>query len=321
MAKQPMVMGAFACPDLWVDPAFYRRDGCQGFDHVRQIVMEDLSVGYKDILVHVDSTPASAVRLGLGLDLARRFGARLSGLHVIPDPDVPPYFKPSAVERIAEIYRENAREAAVLAEAHFRETTRDIDTVTAWQAVEGDLARVLAERARFADLVLLGQCDTENPPTISAFLLPEKVVVDAGTPILVVPTRGTSDGIGRHVLLTWDGSREAARALRDAMPLLKAAEQVSLLAIDPDRQGHVHPDANAAEVAAHLARHGVSTEPMELPSGDKSVTDILLAQIPKLGADLVVMGAYGHSRVLEFVLGGTTQDLLGRMTVPLFMSH
>ena len=321
MAKQPMAMGAFACTDLWVVPAFYRRDGCQGFDHVRQIVMEDLSVGYKDILVHVDSTPASAVRLGLGLDLARRFGARLSGLHVIPDPDVPPYFKPSAVERIAEIYRENAREAAVLAEAHFRETTRDIDTVTAWQTVEGDMARVLAERARFADLVLLGQYDTENPPTISAFLLPEKVVIDAGTPILVVPTRGTFDGIGRHVLVTWDGSREAARALRDAMPLLKAAEQVSLLAIDPDRQGHVHPDANAAEVAAHLARHGVSTEPMELPSGDKSVTDILLAQIPKLGADLVVMGAYGHSRMLEFVLGGTTQDLLGRMTVPVLMSH
>ncbi|HUI22718.1 MAG TPA: universal stress protein, partial [Methylocella sp.] len=202
---------------------------------------------YRDILVHVDSTPASDLRLRLGLDLARRFGARLSGLHVVPDPDVPPYFKPSAVERIAEIYRENAREAAVLAEAHFRETTRDIDTVTAWQTVEGDMARALAERARFADLVLLGQYDTENPPTISAFLLPEKVVIDAGTPILVVPTRGTFDGIGRHVLVTWDGSREAARALRDAMPLLKAAEQVSLLAIDPDRQGHVHPEANAAE--------------------------------------------------------------------------
>lgn len=209
----------------------------------------------------------------------------------------------------------------MLAEAHFREPTKGIDTVTAWHTVEGDLARVLAAQARFTDLLLLGQYDTENPPTISAFLLPEKVVVDAGTPIVVVPTHGTFDHIGRHILVSWDGSREAARALRDAMPLLQAAEQVSLLAVDPDRQGHVHPEANAAEVAAHLALHGVPTGPTELPSGANSVTDILLAQLSKLGADLVVMGAYGHPRVLEFILGGTTQDFLGRVTVPVLMSH
>ena len=278
-------------------------------------------MGFKDILVHVNSTTASAIRLRLALVLARRFGARLSGLHVIPDPDVPPYFKPSAVKRIAEIYRESAREAALLAEAHFGEATKEADIVTAWQSVEGDMARVLAERARFADLLLLGQHDTENPPTISAFSLPEKVVVDAGTPILVVPTRGTYDDIGRHVLVTWDGSREAARTLRDAMPLLQAAERVSLLAVDPDRQGHIHSGANAPEVAAHLARHGVPTEATEISSGEKSVTEVFMAHLAKLGADLLVMGAYGRPRLLEFMLGGTTQDLLDRTTVPVLMSH
>ena len=125
-------------------------------------------MGFKDILVHVDSTPASAVRLQLGISLARRFGARMSGLHVTPDPDVPPYFKPSAVARIAKIYREGAREAALLAEAHFRDATKDIDLITAWKSVEGDIARVLGERARFADLLLVGQQDTENPPAIAA---------------------------------------------------------------------------------------------------------------------------------------------------------
>jgi nucleotide-binding universal stress UspA family protein len=278
-------------------------------------------MGFKDILVHVDSTPASVVRLRLGISLARRFGARMSGLHVTPDPDVPPYFKPSAVARIAKIYREGARDAALLAEAHFREATKEIDIVANWQSVEGDIARVLSERARFADLLLVGQQDTENPPTIAAFSTPEKVVVDAGAPILVVPIRGTFDNFGRHILVGWDGSREAARAVRDAMPLLKAAERVSLLAVDPDRQGHVNPTANADEAAAHLARHGVPTEPREVPSAGESVTNVLLAQVTSLGADLLVMGAFGHPRLLEFWLGGTTQDLLSRATVPVLMSH
>ena len=278
-------------------------------------------MGFKDILVHVDSTPASVIRLRLGLALARRFGARLSGLHVVPDPDVPPYFKPSAVARIAEIYRENAREADLLAEGSFREATKDIDIVTAWRSVEGDMAQLLAERARFADLLLVGQSDTENPPTLSAFSLPEKVVVAAGTPILVVPTRGAFDDIGRHVLVTWDGSREAARAVHDAMPFLQTAERVSLLAVDPNRQGHVHPTANAPDMAAHLARHGVPTEPTEIPSADRSVTEVLLAHATSIGADLLVMGAYGHPRLLEFVLGGTTEALLERAAVPILMSH
>ena len=278
-------------------------------------------MGFKDILVHVDSTPASAVRLRLGLALARRFGARLSGLHIVPDPDVPLYFKPSAVERIAEIYRESARQAAVLAEANFRDATKGIDIVTVWASVQGNMAQQLAERARFADLLLLGQSDTENPPTISAFSLPEKVVVDAGTPILVVPTQSAFDDIGRHVLVTWDGSREAARAIHDALPLLQTAQRVSLLAVDPNRQGHVHSTANAAEMAAHLARHGVPTEPTEISSAKKSVTDVLLAHVTNVGADLLVMGAYGHPRLLEFVLGGTTQALLERAAVPILMSH
>ena len=183
------------------------------------------------------------------------------------------------------------------------------------------MARLLAERARFADLLLLGQSDSENPPTLSAFSLPEKVVVEAGTPILVVPPRGAFDDIGRHVLVTWDGSREAARAVRDALPLLKTAKRVSLLAVDPARQGHIHPTADAAGAAAHLARHGVRTEPTELPSGERSITTVLLAHLAALGADLLVMGAYGHPRLSEFMLGGTTQDLLETAPIPILTSH
>ena len=278
-------------------------------------------MGFKDILVHVDSTAASDIRLRLAISLARRFGARLSGLHITPDPDVPPYFKPSAVARIAKLYRQGAREAALLSEAQFREATKDSDVVAVWQSVEGDIAAMLAGRARFSDLLVLGQYDTENPPTIAAFTTPEKVVVDAGTPILVVPTSGNFDDSGRQVLVAWDGSRESARAVRDAMPLLRAAERISLLALDPDRQGHMHPDANPAELAAHLARHGVAAEVTEVFFSEKNVGNNLLVHAAQLRADLLVMGAYGHPRLLEFWLGGTTQALLERAAIPVLMSH
>jgi nucleotide-binding universal stress UspA family protein len=214
-------------------------------------------MSFKDILVHVDATPASRTRLQLALTLARRFDARLSGLHVLPEPDVPPYFKPSVVGRIAAIYAKNAKVAADLAEALFQKETKDAGADTAWECIAGDMDEMIAERARFADLLVLGQFDTENPRTISAFLLPAKVVFGAAAPLLVVPNSGSFGDAGRHALVTWDGSREAARAIRDAMPLLQAAKRVSVLALDPRRQGHMHGGAHVPELVAHLGRHGV----------------------------------------------------------------
>src|ERR1700687_133858 len=148
------------------------------------------------------------------------------------------------------------------------------------------MAETIAERARFADLLILGQFDTENPPAISVFLLPAKVVFGAASPILVVPNAGTSGDIGKRIVATWDGSREAARAIRDAMPLLKNAEQVSLLAVDLARQGHMHDGADASRLAAHLCRHGVQAVVDERSSGTEGVTGTLLAHAAKFGADL-----------------------------------
>jgi nucleotide-binding universal stress UspA family protein len=278
-------------------------------------------MSFKDILVHVDLTVASRTRLQLALTLARRFDARLLGLHVIPEPDVPPYFKPSVVDRIAAIYAKNAKVAADRAEAQFRRETKAAAGIVSWQCVAGDMEQLIAERARFADLLVLGQFDAENPPNISAFLLPAKVVFGSAAPILVVPTAGEFNDVGRHPLIAWDGSREAARAIQDAMPLLEAAEQVSVLAIDPLRQDHMHQGAHTSEVVDHLAHHGVKAEAMEMSSTRKGVTHDLLERASTLGADLVVMGAYGHSPVWEFLVGGTTQELLERTTIPVLMSR
>jgi nucleotide-binding universal stress UspA family protein len=278
-------------------------------------------MSFKDILVHVDSTAASRTRLQLALTLARRFDARLLGLHVIPEPSVPPYFKPSVVNRIAAIYAKNAKVAADRAEAQFRRETKDSAAIVAWQCAAGNMEELIAERARFADLLVLGQFDAENPPTISAFLLPAKVVFGSAAPILVVPNAGKFSNVGRRPLVAWDGSREAARAIQDAMPLLEAAERVSVLAIDPLREDHMHRGVHTSEVVDHLAHHGVHAEGIAMSSDRKGVMHDLLERASSLGADLVVMGAYGHSRVWEFLVGGTTQDLLERTTIPVLMSR
>jgi nucleotide-binding universal stress UspA family protein len=278
-------------------------------------------MSFKDILVHADSTPVSRIRLRLALSLARRFDARLTGLHVIPPPHVPPYFKPSAVARIGKLYAESAREAAARAEVLFHEETERAGKKGEWECVDGELAERIAERARFADLLILGQFDTENPPALSAFLLPAKVVFDAASPILVVPNAETSSDVGKRVVAAWDGSCEAARAIRDGMPLLRVAEQVSLLAIDPVRREHIQDGPDAPQLAAHLVRHGVQVEITETSSGTNDVPAALLAHAAEFGADLLVMGAYGHSRIWEFVAGGTTHDLLERTTIPVLISR
>jgi nucleotide-binding universal stress UspA family protein len=278
-------------------------------------------MSFKDIVVQLDSTHASRVRLHLAMSLARRFDARLSGLHVIPEPDLPPYFKPSVVRRIAEIYADNAREAADRAETMFRQQTANAAASTTWECFEGDTAELIGERARFADLLVLGQFDTENPHGISHFLLPAKVVFGTASPILVVPNNGTFDDIGKRIVVTWDGSREAARAIRDAMPLLKSAHEVSLFAVDLPRQGHMHGKPDSSRFADHLARHGITVSVREDASSKHSVTDAILTHVGAFNADLLVMGAYGHSPVWEFIVGGTTPALLERTTVPVLMSR
>jgi hypothetical protein len=147
-------------------------------------------MSFKDILVHVDATPASRNRLQLALTLAHRFGARLSGLHVIPDPSVPPYFKPSAIERIARIYAENARDAADRAEALFREETKDASAVVAWECTAGEMEERIAERAR---LPISCYSANSTPRTLTAFqpfCCRRRSCSAPQAPFLWCPTRG-----------------------------------------------------------------------------------------------------------------------------------
>jgi len=145
------------------------------------------------------------------------------------------------------------------------------------------------------------------------------LALGVGRPVLIVPRYGTFETVGERVLVAWNGSREATRAVHDALPLLKLASSVTVLSIDPEHDtGDRIP---GADIALHLARHGVAAEGMSTVGLDISVGDLLLSRAADLGADLIVMGAYGHSRVRELVLGGATRHILQHMTVPVLMSH
>jgi nucleotide-binding universal stress UspA family protein len=149
------------------------------------------------------------------------------------------------------------------------------------------------------------------------------VLLEGGRPVLVVPYVGAPASVGTHVLIAWDGGREASRALADAMPILVRARQVTVACLDPSASARGADAAARDRLLAYLHRHGVAArlEYHNLGGGDIAIGDWLLSRTADLGGDLIVMGGYGHPRWRERVLGGATRALLSAMTVPVLMAH
>jgi len=178
-----------------------------------------------------------------------------------------------------------------------------------------------ALHARYVDLTILGQL---NPDRGDANLIrprPEHVTLASGRPVLVVPYTGHFETLGRRVLIGWNATREATRAVNDAMPLLMAADVVTVLTIDAREGPDAHGELPGADISLHLARHGVKTTIECTVSAGIQAGEVLLSRAADLGADLLVIGAYGHSRVRELLLGGATRSILQSMTLPVLMSH
>ena len=139
--------------------------------------------------------------------------------------------------------------------------------------------------------------------------------------MLVIPYAGRFEACGRRVLVAWNASRAATRAVNDAMPLLAGAETVTVLCVDPDEDRRAHGEVPGMDIAVHLARHGVKARVETTMSGGIGVGNTLLSRASDIGADLLVMGAYGHARVRELLLGGATRTILESMTLPVLMAH
>ena len=277
----------------------------------------------KDLLVHIDDKPGNDQRLDAAVGLALASNAHLAGLVLVAEPYVPPAIGVSIPAEILQEQREAAvqRADAVLARARERAGRAGCQLETRSEVVRSDdFGPVFARQARHADLSIVGQPDpAESDP--DAELVVEASFLDSGRPSLVIPYIGAQNLPPKRVLIAWDGSREAARAVGDALPLMASADAVLVLVVDPGRLQHRIGEQPGADLGTHLARHGIEVEVRTAASGGLGIGDVIIGQASDAGADLVVMGGYGHSRLRELVLGGATQSLLDHMPVPVLIAH
>ena len=275
-----------------------------------------------EILVHLDNTPRAEARLAIAASLARQHAAYLTALQVI-DVAVPVMAMGdgggggAVIAELMEQMRQSALTAGQKLKTAFEAALAREGIMGEWRQVEGTTAEVLALHGRYADLVVLGQDDPESD---NANVL-EAVLFDSGRPVLAIPFAGKFTKIGKRVLVGWNASREATRAVHDALPILAKAESTTIFLANPKRGLGAHGDEPGADIARHLARHGLKVEVAKAVADDVSDSALLLNHASDMGADLLVMGAYGHSRLREFILGGVTRSLLREMTVPVLLSH
>lgn len=180
--------------------------------------------------------------------------------------------------------------------------------ISEWRDLES--LRQLPLHARYADLTIMGQTDDGETDHVT------EMVMSVGRPVMVIPQRGNFPCIGRRTLVAWNGSREATRAVFDALPLLRRADQVTVLTLDAE-----HDRVAGADISRTLARHTVKVEVVHSTRGEIDAGNALLSRAADCGSDLIVMGAFGHSPLHERMLGGATRHILQHMTVPVLISH
>jgi len=277
---------------------------------------------YKTILVHCNDKARLPRLLGPAVTLGTLFKAHLVGVSVTPPVRVFPAGMPGVADTVVldehcEAYRADnpSMKAAFEAAAGVR------SVATEWregEAGNGSVAETVLEHARTADLIIAAQA---VPGWNNSWQLdiPDRLALESGRPVLIVPNEGAAPrSPGKRIVLAWNDSREAARAVFDALPLAKSAEKVLAVQFDPNDGSR--RDAAAALCAA-LDRHGVRCESHLAESPDGDVGKALLAQCGRVNADLLVMGCYGHSRLREVVFGGATRHVLTSMALPVLMSH
>jgi len=284
-------------------------------------------MSFKDILV-ICTEPRPTAAIAPAVALAARCGAHIAGVY-LQHPISPflggvPYAgtitEMRALELIEAEARRNAQIAADDAEKKFRSAADGEALSAEWRVAVGDIAHLAVLHARHADLAVMGQADPDHPVRAAPHLV-EAVLLGAGRPALVVPYAGHFERVGGCVLVAWNATREAARAVNDALPILEKADKVVVFSINPPDALSGGPPIPGADIALHLARHGVKAEASATVSHDIDVGNTILSRAADFGSDLIVMGGYGHSRQREFILGGATRTILQHMTVPVLFSH
>lgn len=267
----------------------------------------------RSILLHIADDDGLEPRMQAALDLARAFDAHLTCLQAISyEYAMPGDFYGSLVAQLVPVMRE----AAEKTRARCEERLANEDVVWSWELEDGRAIEHLLRRGSLSDVVVLG---SREPAGNRPSALAQDFVMRANAPALIVPEHSTGLDCMGTALVAWNGSAEAAHALRAAVPLLSKSASVVLASVtgEPDRRF----DLPAVEGAEYLARHGITCEMIEFPLQGKSVSDVLAQAAAMRKASYLVMGAYGHSRLAEMVLGGVTRDFFGKPPLPIFACH
>jgi nucleotide-binding universal stress UspA family protein len=267
----------------------------------------------KNILLHIHDDDEQGARLGVALDLARQAGGHLSCVQVTPveayggDPYGGLFGMAALIDTI------HTSDKALRHATERRLASEGVSWD--WRCFDGNVVETLIDQSLLADVVVLSQPASGRSGRPPAAIIGD-VVLYAPCPVLMVPQGQQRLDVGGPAVVAWNGSAEAAHALRLALPLLRGADAVHLVEVSDDR-----PGVPAAEAALWLSRHGIATDVHDWPAKGRRVSVALLHAASELGAAVMVMGAYGHSRLRETVLGGVTRELIASSGVPLLLAH
>jgi nucleotide-binding universal stress UspA family protein len=276
-------------------------------------------MGYRSFIVQVDDNDRSDRRIGVAARLARLHDAELQGVYVTPAREMTPFTSAMLPDSVVAQRMRDTGEAQARAEQRFRAgaAAEQVATVS-WAAPAGPALDAAVVHAHRTDIVVAGQPLPDGEHAGFAGDLLYALLMQAGRPLLVVPHVGDYPVLGQHVLIAWKETRESARAVGDALPLLKRAEKVVVMPVSAP--GDIH-SADGAGIASWLARHGIAAKVRAEVADDIDVGNLLLSRASDLATDLLVMGAYSRARLAERVAGGVTRVILESMTVPVLMSH
>ncbi len=255
--------------------------------------------------------------------LAVHHGAHVTGVFIIPSVEVYAVYGGIAMADVVDDQRKRYQSMATEVREKFERTMKLNSLSYDWReldAISSSIGREFVQQCRLADIAMIGQVVADKTCGVEPGFA-EYVVMEAGRPVLLLPRGKSFETIGNKVLMGWNGSREAARACFDALPLLSANSEVDIVWVDPQKQRGLAGNLPGAELATTFARHDIKVSAEPMPTADSDVGRALLTRAGDTGSDLLVMGAYGHSRVREFVFGGATEHVLNNMTVPVLMSH
>jgi nucleotide-binding universal stress UspA family protein len=262
---------------------------------------------FGDILVCLDHTTSGTRRMEIALRLAVRAQARLVGYYAArrgpPEEDFLDFSDATIIEDEAAAFDRQVKLRSIEGAWVLGGPSRTVDD--------------LIKYSRCADLVVAGLGDPDDPDSAYNSVDVEKLVIGCGRPVLGIPLTMASEDVGKNIMIAWDGSREASRAMHDALPFLHEASAVRVVSVDSDRSGIASPD----EAVAHLQRMGITASldqqlDLQLPIGQE-----ILSRVEAYDVDLIVAGAFGHSRLAEHIVGGVSRSLLHQMMVPVLVSH